>query len=231
MGRWTLGGVLGGPHKPDSWGSGCAKGNWCAPPSNEENEQSKAKRPKRVLLAWGWGGVCVGSGTRSWRGPRLPSRPSLQGLGWVGEKPLPSGSPGPESRWGPPRSPRGALGEPSPGPDFSPSPPAWAPLPPRPRIEAPRPGFDLSANRLARKLSASLVSPAAGSVVCGRARSGGDAGAATRGRPSTWVPARGSAPGVRLRGGGRGAGPPTAAPAPFSRSPEASSSIIQEMTQ
>lgn len=138
---------------------------------------------------------------------------------WVREKPLPSGSPGPEPRWGAPQSPRGVLL----GPDFSRSPPAWAPLAPRPLIEARRPGFDLSQTRLARKLSASLVSLAAGSVVCGRAGSGGDCGAATGGRSSTWVRAR---PGLRVLPlqGGRGAGarPPPAAPVPFFRSPRSS---------
>lgn len=65
------------------------------------------------------------------------------------------------------------------------------------------------ANSLARKLSASLVSWAAGDVVCPRAARGGGCGAATGGRSSTWVRVR-----VRVRVRLLLQGPAAAAPAP-----------------
>lgn len=99
---------------------------------------------------------------------------------------MPSGSRGPEPCWGITWSRGGPSG---PGPlalaaSLGAAPPA-TPSHPGSRTR-PRP----LANRLTRKLSASLVSSAAGSVVCRRAARCGGCGAATGGRSSTWVRVR-----------------------------------------
>lgn len=96
---------------------------------------------------------------------------------------------GRRTRWGAPQSPRGVLL----GPDFSLSPPAWAPLPPRPRIEAPRPGFDLSLTAWLGNFLRLWFLQRRG------AWSAGEPGAAgTAARPQEGAPARGCGPGPGL---------------------------------
>lgn len=113
----------------------------------------------------------------------------------------------PGSRLGAPRNPWGG------GSPFGPRPLAIAAnlgaAPATPALRGsgtwPRP----FSNRLARKLCACLVSWAAARAVCGRAGSGGDCGAATGGRCSTWVPSgrpRLSGPPAVGRGAGDSSG-------------------------
>nr|XP_014703493.1 uncharacterized protein LOC106835559 [Equus asinus] len=160
------------------------------PPIKKMKKANPRAPSARAPVAGGRAG-----GILSWRGRRLPSRPLCK-VGVLGEAFRSRDLEAPSSVEGH----RGALGGPSgPGPLAVAASLGAAPATPAHR--GSRTWRRPFANRLARKLSASLVSPAAGSVLCGRAGSGGARGAATGGRSSTWVRGR---PGYRgRRTGGR----------------------------
>lgn len=125
--------------------------------------------------------MCGGAVIPFWHGLRLPSRPLPEGPGslWI---------------W----RPQALLGDTSePFEGGGPSGSRHLAVAARPGAAPATPSQPGSltwlrpfANRQARKLSASLVSSAAGSVVCERAARGGCCGTATGGRSSTWVRVR-----------------------------------------
>lgn len=171
-------------------------------------------------------------------GPGSP--PALRWKVGVREKPFALGI------WRARAPPRGTS-EPSGGP-FGLGPLAIAAKlgasPATPALRGPRTWLRPFSNRLGRKLSARLVSWAAGRALCGRAGNGGGCGAATGGRSSTWVRARSGFPGPAASGRGEGACPglvlrallrflsPEPLPSHPLPPPQASSSIFQEtMTQ